>query len=248
MHTPLPHTDLFWSASFRHPPWPQVFSKVHFLLFVFFKNTTLTKMQKCNIHVNCHLIRVDMGGMGSRPPCLWSSLSWLSGSLTTFRWLSKQLPVGFVGSQFEAENLHFLKYGKIRPCFCIFRKYKKTKKIRKPSCIFPQYQKIRFFWYFQSYKKYNIQKTTRIRKNKKYIKIRKQYQKTKKKLRKTYDPRKNTKNIRKKVRPIKQYKKYDPPKIAKRRKLPKQVAKPNFVIFRFANVSTRVLADFAARN
>ena len=25
MHTPLPHTDLFWSASFRHPPWPQVY-------------------------------------------------------------------------------------------------------------------------------------------------------------------------------------------------------------------------------
>ena len=31
----------------------------------------------------------------------WSSLSWLSGSLTTFRWLSKKLPVGFLGVYFE---------------------------------------------------------------------------------------------------------------------------------------------------
>ena len=45
--------------------------KYKFPNFVFVKNTTFRKGEAAsNIQGNCHLIRIDMGVMGSRLPCL----------------------------------------------------------------------------------------------------------------------------------------------------------------------------------
>ena len=88
--------------------------------------------QKCktasNIHVNCHLIRIDMDGMGSWPPCLWSSLSWLSGKL------SKKFAGGFC--QFAIRNQKFALFKNVPKDTTLFSH-------------FPKIPKIHRFWYFQ---------------------------------------------------------------------------------------------------
>ena len=127
----------------------------------------------------------------------WSSLSWLSGSLTTFRWLSKNLPVGFGGSQFEAESCIF----DIRTncgCFWYFSKYTKirtntTAKTHKtlPNTYDPQKK-------YQKHAKLTRTKTYQNTNQKLHAKNLQTIENTitaKNTYKKHYDPRKNYKHI-----------------------------------------------------
>ena len=153
------------------------------------------------------------------PLVFWSSLSWLSGSLTTFRWLTQK------------DCQWVLPVCSSRLKICTFQQDEKN---AISSSYFPQIQK---------YKKYEkiTQKTYGPRKSMQKIKntknIRKNINMQK------YKSTKNTKHTKlqkirpanklQKMRPAKNYKIYDPRKHTNIYHLPRRAAKPHFAIFSF---------------
>ena len=130
-------------------------------------------------------------GWEDDPLVFWSGLSWLSGSLTTFHWLSKRLPVGFAGSQFDVENLYVQKTKKYDP-FRIFKKYFKIPKIKKNTTL--NFSKIQYIRKIRNTKSNKINTNTNTPKKQKYTHntkirpVKKQIQKIR--------PRKNIQKIR----------------------------------------------------
>ena len=169
-----------------------------------------------------------MGGMGSWPVVFWSSLSCLSGSLTTFRWLSKKFAGGFCRFAVRGWRFVFLEHTKkykIRSLFCIFQKYKK----RKQSCILKNTKNPTFLQNtkIKKTKTYNIQKIQSTYK----IQIWKKDENTKQ-----YDPQKIHKKYEN-TRPVKKIQKtYDPRETIPKKnlqRLPKRMRNQNFASFVF---------------